>query len=70
MFPWRRFQQTFPVWFRALLFVIVAPGAAAVLIPWHQLRQYRLLPRCLHRKGLLLYKKQYMFQKHRDVSEE
>ena len=34
MFPWRRYQQTFPIWFRALLFVIVAPGAAAVLIPW------------------------------------
>ena len=34
MLPFRWYRQAFPIWLRALLFVVVAPGTVAVLVPW------------------------------------
>ncbi len=34
MLPFRWYKRALPVWFRALLFAVVAPGSVAVLFPW------------------------------------
>ena len=34
MLPFRWYKQALPIWIRALLFAIVAPGAVAVLFPY------------------------------------
>ena len=38
MLPFQRYRAMLPVWVRALLFVLIVPGSAAVLLPYLLLR--------------------------------